>query len=99
MFTKEYPEIGCLDILNNPNAGKSEHKHYWHIRGKMRHSDIVSSFLFTDQDIHRALIRTNNNIDLIQDQIEKREKLTPSAFLLAYSIFMTIAFMIVLIFK
>lgn len=97
MFTKEEPQFGQLDMIENPNSTCKEDKYYWHIRAKLKNSIFINSLLFSEHDMTRAMLRTRNNIDLIQKKIEKKEKLTPAAYLFAYSLFITIAFVASLI--
>lgn len=97
MFIKEHPQFAQLDIIENPNSTCKEDKYYWHMRAKLEHSIFVNSLLFTENDMTKAMLRTRNNIDLIQEKIQKKEKLTPAAYLFAYSLFITIAFVASLI--
>lgn len=89
MFTKQYPEPGSVKIIKVKNPF-SEYTHYNHIRIKL--NNLTTSLLLTDKELAKGFHRTNIYMDEIQDQVEKKEVLSGSAYLLMYSICITIAF-------
>jgi len=89
MFTKVVPEVGKMTTITNGNAHYNADKTYRHVRVFIGKNKM--HLLFTDNDIEKAVYRTQKNRDDIEEQIPKDMTVpTPTLWWALYSGLVTI---------